>query len=103
MIFPILLLILCSIALGQQEGWRMVDRFYGFRFETSSFSNDDIEIVEKAAINYGCFGWIQNSKSSTLVGEIRCAKEKGIWFHNWLKKDLWPSSNIKVFFYLFQV
>mmetsp|Transcript_28345 Transcript_28345/g.28640 ORF Transcript_28345/g.28640 Transcript_28345/m.28640 type:complete len:156 (-) Transcript_28345:34-501(-) len=82
--------------VSQPPGWRMVDRFYGFRYEifgqnivTSGFA----EAVQKEADRIGCFGWIQFSKVGTFVGEARCSKDQGPKFQTWLEKGM-PNSNI---------
>jgi hypothetical protein len=76
-----------SFTDGQPEGWRMVDRFYGFRYEISG-SNILSRGFEQAAKHeadlLGCFGWIQKSSRNTLVGEARCNKIQGPKFQEWL-------------------
>ncbi len=72
-------LITIGSVCGQSEGWRMVDRFYGFRYELlGHVVNAGIEAfaVEEARL-LGCFGWIQQSNRRTLVGEARCPKTLG--------------------------
>lgn len=58
-------------------GWRMIDRFAGFRFEVKgSFVMDSgyhAAAVDKAD-ELGCFGWTQDTERATIVGEARCAK-----------------------------
>lgn len=74
----------------QPEGWRMVDRFYGFRYEISGPNIYNVNYEESAkheADLLGCFGWIQKSKfSNTLVGEARCNKIQGPKFQEWLSR-----------------
>jgi len=65
-------------------GWRMIDRFAGFRYETRSRSQK--LIVEKAD-ELGCFGWVQDSVRGTFVGEARCAKPRGPVFKEWLGEN----------------
>jgi hypothetical protein len=65
---------------GQPDGWRMVDRFYGFRYELSGRNLDTASIIESIlneADNYACFGWVQVSPAGSIVGEARCAKARG--------------------------
>mmetsp|Transcript_21494 Transcript_21494/g.45495 ORF Transcript_21494/g.45495 Transcript_21494/m.45495 type:complete len:162 (-) Transcript_21494:461-946(-) len=69
------------------KGWRMKDRFVGFRFEISPFPDLILEKDVKVAIRdfadeHFCFGWIQNSLRKSIVGEARCTKESA----NSLKK-----------------
>ena len=90
------------------QGWRMKDRFDGFRYEIygnfREVSNDDrgddyeedIEryhekVVEKARA-LGCFGWIQYSPDGSHVGEGRCKKHRTESFKNFLLS----SENINV-------
>ena len=93
-----LLLVIQVIVLvaGQQQaafvgppGWRMVDRFYGFRFELRGDNLHDSEfsnVVEKKANEMGCFGWIQQSPRGTLVGEMRCNINRGPLMETFLKE-----------------
>jgi hypothetical protein len=69
-------------------GWKMTDRFYGFRFELygSDFDKSIQEIVQLHADEKGCFGWIQETKAKTQVGEVRCSKQRGQDFLEWLKQ-----------------
>ena len=70
---------LFALSFGQPEGWRMIDRFYGFRFEIIG------DVIDKQFEQYaieqadelGCFGWIQKTRRNTLVGEARCSKIQG--------------------------
>ena len=95
-------LVLCfqCIALGAAEssppqappGWRMVDRFYGFRFEIHGnvqgvwFRKSTQEKADELA----CFGWVQNTAANTVVGEARCGKRAGPQLQQWLEHG--PSS-----------
>lgn len=89
---PLLLVssILCLLpaSTAQSTGWRMVDRFYGFRFEISG-SNilglDFQKSIQQKADELACFGWVQESGADTLVGEARCSKSNGPKFESWLK------------------
>ncbi|RYG70099.1 hypothetical protein EON64_01045 [archaeon] len=72
--------LLVALVAGQPEGWKMTDRFYGFRFELSGNSmldNDVLEAIQMEADNYACFGWVQLSEKGTVVGEARCSKARG--------------------------
>ena len=72
-------LFLFVVVTGQPEGWRMIDRFYGFRY--SLHANEAVmDKVLKFADKLGCFGWIQHVQDNVFVGEARCAKERGILF-----------------------
>lgn len=70
-------------------GWKMTDRFAGFRFElhgsfeVASFMKD---IVDKADALAG-FGWIQYDKAHERIGgEFRGNKRTGPQMQKWLKK-----------------
>ena len=73
-------------------GWRMIDRFYGFRFEIHGtvqgvwFRKSTMEKADE----YACFGWVQNTVTNTVVGEARCGKKVGPKFQQWLTHG--PSS-----------
>lgn len=79
----------------ESDGWRMVDRFYGFRYELLNCPDVNFEAhIQKIANQMGCFGWIQrlpiDSSSNNgfkLVGEGRCSKMQGPLFHNKIKTD----------------
>ena len=88
--FQILVLVGCfNFASGQQTGWKMTDRFNGFRYEiTLSAGNDSfLDTVLQQANEFGCFGWVQQSlyNELTFVGEARCNKSKGPKFQDWFK------------------
>jgi hypothetical protein len=73
---------------AQPEGWKMTDRFYGFRYE---IFGDDLEAsilskIQEEADNLACFGWVQESPSRTIVGEARCTKARGPVFQEKLQK-----------------
>uniref|UniRef100_A0A6U1NP13 acylphosphatase n=1 Tax=Fibrocapsa japonica TaxID=94617 RepID=A0A6U1NP13_9STRA len=72
---------------SQPEGWRMVDRFYGFRFEVSGTVQDVgfRKSTQDAAEVLGCFGWVQNTDHGTVVGEGRCSKWNGPLLVGWLR------------------
>lgn len=85
-----------SITVAQSNGWRMIDRFYGFRYEI--FGSKILEIGFEAAMQQkadelGCFGWIQRSSMNTLVGEVRCGKSNGPLFQEWIKSG-YPTASI---------
>lgn len=74
LIYSLQLLILAvsfTFTKSQPPGWRMIDRFYGFRYEIIGGDVSLIESVKKEADNKGCFGWIQRSLNNNLVGEAR--------------------------------
>ena len=81
-----LVVLQCSVA--QPKGWAMTDRFSGFRYELygSVKGADLMQEVQNKAESIGCFGWVQNSKRGTVVGECRCAKKTGPVMKKWLKK-----------------
>jgi len=68
-------------------GWRMVDRFIGYRYElTGSNLFDESHVAEetqKRAHDLGCFGWIQRSPRNTLVGEMRCNTNRATIMKEW--------------------
>jgi hypothetical protein len=70
-------LLICVIA--QPEGWKMTDRFYGFRYQLAG-SDDVIKEIVSIADRLGCFGWVQRSTELLLVGEARCTKLNGAHF-----------------------
>lgn len=84
-------------------GWRMVDRFYAFRFEIHGIVQGVWfrKSTQEKADELACFGWVQNTKSNTVVGEARCGKRMGPKFQEWLNHG--PTSatvtraNIKVY------
>ena len=74
----------------QSTGWRMIDRFYGFRFEIEGprVINVGFETtIQQKADELGCFGWVQESRSKSIVGEARCSKSNGPKFEDWMKSD----------------
>ncbi|GMI10193.1 hypothetical protein TrRE_jg6575 [Triparma retinervis] len=82
----LLIAVLCMLTsevVSQQEGWKMTDRFYGFRFSLTGPSVHGVGMrnhVVSLADKYSCFGWVQNVKVGPLnsvVGEVRCAKKYG--------------------------
>lgn len=93
-------------------GWRMIDRFAGFRYEVHG-KLDAVEFASAAqrkADDLNCFGWIQDTIRGTLVGEARCAKSMGPIFKAWLRSasdDLdvydYPDTKIKLHFSHFKI
>ena len=79
-------LLVISLIHAQPDGWKMTDRFYGFRYEISGKQDQGIlESIQAKATSMGCFGWVQLSTNSNIVGEARCAKGKGRVFQDWLE------------------
>jgi hypothetical protein len=80
-------------------GWRMVDRFYGFRFEITGDTlfegKDFVNAVTALAEEMFCFGWIQESFRGTAVGEVRCSKKRGPEFQKMLEDSYFvPSAGV---------
>mmetsp|Transcript_63457 Transcript_63457/g.143132 ORF Transcript_63457/g.143132 Transcript_63457/m.143132 type:complete len:168 (-) Transcript_63457:343-846(-) len=77
---------LLDVAYDGPPGWRMVDRFAGFRYEI--FGHVQGVGFRKAAAataeELGCFGWAQNTAHGTVVGEARCAKVMAPQMEDWL-------------------
>lgn len=82
----LLIVLLCAIyghqVNAQPEGWRMVDRFFGFRYELFPTENVDatslLTKIQAEADAYACFGWVQYSTlRNSIVGEARCSKARG--------------------------
>lgn len=122
-LFSALLICFNGIA-DAQEGWRMVDRFFGFRYEVLSpvteggnVQADDNESVMKAiqskADELGCFGWVQeNTARKSLVGEVRCSKTRGPMMQDYLDKVgpsgtgqflVYPDTKIRLHFSHFKI
>ena len=81
-----------TVHANENDGWRMIDRFYGFRYELLHCSNLNYELyIQNLADEMGCFGWIQRLPLGTdqfkLVGEARCSKKQGPLFQNRIKDD----------------
>ena len=74
-------LLLVGVVIAQPEGWRMKDRFFGFRYElhgNGPLQGQDILLkIQREADAYSCFGWTQISPAGTVVGEARCSKARG--------------------------
>lgn len=115
------LLILSTLLLcvfSQPEGWRMIDRFYGFRYELKGSQILDVgfeQAVLKEADEIGCFGWIQKNQYGNLVGEARCSKHRGPLFQAFLAKGpegatisefdvkVYPDTKIRLHFSTFKI
>jgi hypothetical protein len=114
-IYALCLLLLLQFAQwrscsAQPDGWKMTDRFHGFRFEAPDFKPEYLDVVKRAADDNNCFGWVQQSPQNTLVGEARCAKSKGVLFENWLKQSVpetvtrsYDDSKIRLHFAYFKI
>merc|ERR1719198_2577832 len=73
--------------LDAPPGWRMVDRFDGFRYALHGAVQGVgmRAAVQAAADELACFGWVQNAPSGLVVGEARCAKSRGPVLRAWLE------------------
>lgn len=95
----VLILIINNVS-GQPDGWKMTDRFYGFRYEihinhqnqlsspnvvASGQLGELLTKIQREADDYACFGWTQESPSKTIVGEVRCTKARGPIFQEKLR------------------
>jgi hypothetical protein len=88
-LLSILVLCICFVqVLGQPDGWKMTDRFYGFRYEITPNLYDSLILQKVLSIadDYSCFGWVQESPAKTIVGEARCSKARGPIFREKLEK-----------------
>jgi hypothetical protein len=88
-LLSILVLYLCFVQiLCQPDGWKMTDRFYGFRYEITPDVYDSLILQKVLSIadDYSCFGWVQESPVRTIVGEARCSKARGPIFREKLEK-----------------
>ena len=104
-------------AEAQQTGWRMVDRFYGFRYEVSGNAASEIADfptrLQAQADVEGCFGWVQTLPSlGKFVGEARCSKERGVEFEKWIRENtggkplevlVYPDTKIRLHFSHFKL
>ncbi|GMH68237.1 hypothetical protein TrLO_g10146 [Triparma laevis f. longispina] len=63
---------------AQSDGWKMTDRFHGFRYSISTTTPTPLHatLLELATSN-SCFGWSQTTPTS-VVGEFRCPKTPGL-------------------------
>ena len=75
------------VVQSQPDGWKMTDRFYGFRYEIfgTEMGQTVLDGVQTKANSMGCFGWVQMGKNHNIVGEARCSKAKGKVFQDWLE------------------
>ncbi len=118
--YTCLLIVLASItkAFAQPDGWKMTDRFYGFRYELKGKNILDAgfeEAVLKEADEIGCFGWIQKNHYGNLVGEARCSKHRGPLFQSFISKGpkdaiitefdvkVYPDTKIRLHFSTFKI
>lgn len=86
---------------AQGVGWRMIDRFYGFRYEIeAAFDRDFGQKVKNYAEEQACFGWIQKAGENTHVGEVRCSKDVGPQFQSWL--ELEQGKDVKTSFKVYE-
>uniref|UniRef100_A0A7S2WHN9 acylphosphatase n=1 Tax=Rhizochromulina marina TaxID=1034831 RepID=A0A7S2WHN9_9STRA len=77
-----------DVAFDGPPGWRMVDRFAGFRYEAQG-SVVSVGYSEAAAVKaeaLGCFGWAQSTARGSVVGEARCAKSVAPVMKEWLEQ-----------------
>lgn len=77
--FFYILSLLIVAAVSQPEGWKMTDRFYGFRYRLVG-SPEVVAKIVGFADDLGCFGWIQSINGGAYVGEARCSKVNGEYF-----------------------
>ena len=85
-----ILLIFATIVVTQEDGWKMVDRFFGFRYEISEkpepAADALIEALVAKANSLKCFGWTQRIiTKESVVGEVRCMKKAGSKMKTWLE------------------
>ena len=87
-------------SIAQMDGWKMTDRFYGFRYKIRGESAEVIQRILKAADNLGCFGWIQNPTTNIFVGEARCPKMNGEVFEKQItslnSEDSLPEIKVRI-------
>ena len=83
----LLCLALVSHASDVPAGWRMRDRFGGFRFECrGAFDRDAWALqVRDYADELSGFGWVQLSPVGTVVGEFRGTKQTAPWMREFLE------------------
>lgn len=85
-----LLGVFLTLVRGQQDGWKMTDRFFGFRYEVfgkpGASADTLIEALTARASDSKCFGWVQKiAAKESVVGEVRCMKKAGGKFKEWLE------------------
>lgn len=86
----LLLLVMPASQGAIPPGWRMVDRFAGFRFEVFGAVADTpsaLEEVQRHADEVAGFGWVQVAPSGRVVGEFRGTPSTAKSFQTWLAKD----------------
>jgi hypothetical protein len=78
----------CCAAKPVPDGWRMQDRFRGFRFECSGeFDRNEWAVsIRDFADELSGFGWVQLSPAGSLVGEFRGTKQTGQWMRQFLEE-----------------
>jgi hypothetical protein len=119
--FSVLLIVLFgAICLcAAQSGWKMTDRFLGFRYELAlpagAIGEEDfVGMIKTFADENKCFGWVQVPRKNTFVGEVRCLKEKGKLFKQWMEGQgdtagalldmfIYPDTKIRLHFTYFKV
>lgn len=76
----------------------MVDRFYGFRYEAVAVgAEDSMKAILAQADTLGCFGWVQNPRENTYVGEVRCNKVQGPRMQSWLESlPVFQNGQVKI-------
>ena len=81
-----------NAAEDPMKGWRMKDRFDGFRFEIYGQVQGTglVEAIVDKADDYACFGWVQHATEGRVVGEGRCNKKRSPEFRQWLEHGPWP-------------
>lgn len=105
---PTLLSLLCLAAARALEyadaplGWRMVDRFDGFRYEVPSASEAVAAAVVAKADELFCFGWVQATDRGTHVGEARCSKTAGKAMRAALKGQAPPGAGAATELYTYE-
>jgi hypothetical protein len=103
MIPALFLGIILTLVCGQQDGWKMTDRFYGFRYEifgkpAGASADAMIEALTARAADSKCFGWAQKvAVKESVVGEVRCMKKAGSKFKDWLETYDDSSKQIMVY------
>ena len=117
-----MLLILTYFQYGDSQapdGWKMHDRFVGFRYLISLEHNIDISEaydtmkgIRYRADKSFCFGWAQHAVvTKQIVGEFRCYKHRVMSVVNYLREnfstqlklDKYPDSRIKLHYSKFRI
>jgi hypothetical protein len=92
---PIALALVVAAGLVRaQTGWRMRDRFTGFRFECGGAESADarrerVQGFVDLADDLSGFGWVQESPRGSLVGEFRGTPETAATFRDGLGAPVW--------------